>query len=92
VKTGEVIGSLADGSDHINVKLTGPLEKDGGRFRWYLNQDITKTKLRIKKVKGGFNASLTFHIPEKAPRCWACLRLAQGKKTTVKHICGKEKT
>jgi hypothetical protein len=85
----KVTGSLADTADHINVKITGPLQKEG-TFKWSLNEDITKSKLRIKKVKDGFDISIKFHVKEKPLRCWACLREEKGLKTTVKHICGKK--
>jgi hypothetical protein len=80
---------LAAGANHINVKLTGPLSKDGGTFKWALNEDISKAKLVRKKVKDGFDISIAFHVKEKPVRCWACLREEEGKTTTVKHICGK---
>lgn len=59
---------LTDGADHINVRLTGPLSKKGGTFKWTLNRDITKTKLRIKEDKTGYTVSITFRVSRKDKR------------------------
>ena len=63
------VRDLAAGADHINVKLTGPLSKGGGTFKWSLNKPISNTKMTIKGRKTGYDVTISFHVdPNKVPK------------------------